>query len=237
MTICIAALAENSTKLILAADQMITANIPIAVEYETDDVPKIHEINDNGVALAAGNALFAYEIIQNSIKKIINKKAEEIEQLAEIVRTEYQDYRRNHVIRTFFEPRGLSIDTYYNLQNRLTPGLIGELDKQLGSLNIKVDLIIAGYDSSGCHIFHISHPGNKISIDTIGYVCIGSGGPHALYYLIDTDYNKKMSVKEVEKLVSEAKKRSEKSPGVGKGTTIIQLPRNNQTEGESDGKQ
>jgi len=45
-----------------------------------------------------------------------------------------------------------------------------------------------------------------------------------------------MSVKEVEKLVREAKIRSEISPGIGKETTILQLPQSNQIEGKTNGE-
>lgn len=59
MTICIAALAENNKKLVLAADQMITASIPFAYQFETDNVKKIYEVTDNAIIMTAGNALFA----------------------------------------------------------------------------------------------------------------------------------------------------------------------------------
>ncbi|TKJ18836.1 MAG: hypothetical protein CEE43_17040 [Promethearchaeota archaeon Loki_b32] len=231
MTICIAALAEDGKKLILAADQMITASIPIAYQFETDDVKKIYEIGENVVALTAGNALFAHEIIENSRKKVISANTESgtpqtVGQIAEIVRKEYQDYRRNMAIRRALEPRGLTIEKYYEKQQSLHPGVIQEIEKALLNDNIGVELIIAGHDSEEkCHIYSITHPGILVSHDALGHACVGIGAPHATYFLIGENYKKTMSKIEVRGLVEEAKRRSEVAPGVGTETTIIELPR------------
>ena len=91
--------------------------------------------------------------------------------------------------------------------------------------DVGVQLIVAGNDAEGCHLFSIFNPGLTIDNDAIGYACIGIGAPHATYYLIDSDYRKSLTVKKVEDLVRKAKVRSEKAPGVGKKNTVEFLPK------------
>lgn len=225
MTVCIGALAENKKSVVLATDQMITASIPIPYEFETDDVKKMYNLTDNVAVLTAGNALFAHEIIENSIKAINASNPTTIEIIAEIVRKTYQDFRRNLVIKQYIEPRGLSLVDYYNLQQKLNIGVVQEIENQLTNYNIGTELILAGHNSTDeCHIFSVTHPGVLISHDAIGYVCIGSGAPHAMYYIIGSKYSKSQTLKEVEGIVRRAKKKGELAPGVGKGTVVNHLP-------------
>ena len=119
MTICIAVLADNGKKLVLAADQMITANIPISYEFETDDVQKIYEINNKTFVLTAGNAIFAYEIINEAKKKIAaNESFYTVEGISELIRQEFVSFRNKLVARNVLEPRGLTLGDYYKLQQQ-----------------------------------------------------------------------------------------------------------------------
>jgi 20S proteasome alpha/beta subunit len=222
MTICIAVLAENSTKIVIAADQMITANIPVSYQFETENVKKIYPIpGKNAVIMTAGNAIAAYEIVEKVKRKIAaSAETETVEQIAEIARSIYQDVRRRQVVERFLNTRGLDLGTYLSNQRALHEGVVSEIEKALQGWSIDVDLIIAGGDSDSCHIYNVSHPGVTDCHDPVGYVCVGSGSPHAMYYLIGSKYKKSMKVEDVKKLVSGAKKRSEVAPGVGKHTTI-----------------
>lgn len=230
MTICIAALADDCKKLVLSADQMITANIPISYQFETDNVKKIYEVVENVVIMTAGNALFSYEIVE-TVKKSINpdQKSITVQEVAEITRTVYQNFRRNKVVRRFLEPRGLTLSDYLINQSKFHAGVVQEIEQNLVNFNIDVELIVAGNNSDRCHVFSITHPGDLVSHDSIGYVCVGSGSPHATYYLIGSDYKKTMVLEDVKRLVKEAKQKSEVAPGVGKATTEKILPEHIQT--------
>lgn len=227
MTICIAALAENGKKIVYAADQMITANVPISYEFETDDVKKIHPFLTKTVVMTAGNALVAHEILSNA-RQIIDANSEKydsVEEIANIIRDQYAAYRLGYVINKYLEPRGLSLQNYYDMQQRLVLGVVQEIENALVNEQIGVELIIAGHNSKEeGHIFTITHPGMITSHDAIGYVCVGSGAPHAMYHIIGSDYKRSMNKDNVEKLVLEAKKKSENAPGVGTETTIGILP-------------
>ena len=100
-----------------------------------------------------------------------------------------------------------------------------EIEQNLVNYNIGVELIVAGINpGDGCHLYSITHPGVSACHDTIGYACVGSGAPHALYSLIASEYTKDKLVGQVEAYVDDAKKKSEVAPGVGTETEKIILP-------------
>ncbi len=225
MTICIAAMAEGGKKVVTAVDRMVTANFPIPTEFETVDVPKIYTLAENALAMSAGNALTAFEIVERAKAQISDQQITKIEQITEVVRRSYQDYRRHLVVERYLEPRGLSLDSYYGMQQKLVLGVVQEVELQLTSFNLGVELIVVGCrDNDECHLFTVTHPGVSNLHDAIGHVSIGSGAPHVMYFFIGSNYRKSLPVEEVEKLVKEAKKKSEVAPGVGRQTEVMIIP-------------
>ncbi len=230
MTVCISALAEGGKKVVVVADQMITANIPISYEFETDDVKKIYEISDNVCVLTAGNALYAYDVVQKT-KLSISTEAQSnsgdlrIERMAELLSIHYQDYRRNMVCKRYIEPRGLSLQTYIQSQQVLHASVVQEIEQNLVNYNIGVEMIVAGKDSTteDGYLFSVTHPGVMVNHNALGYLCVGSGAPHAMYNLIGSGYKKDLSIDQVKEIVLEAKKKSEVAPGVGKATKSVIL--------------
>lgn len=223
MTVCIGALANKKAEAILVADKMISLNFPMAYEYETDDVFKIYELTSHCAVLTAGVAVFAYEIIENSKPIIAAKKPTTIKAIAEILREQYQNLRRELIVQQVLEPRKMTLEDYYKNQNNLHIGVIQQIEKRFSEDNIGVELIVAGYDSGECHLFSIYNPGIVIDNNAIGYATIGIGAPHATYSMIDSDFKKTSSLTEVKEMVKKAKKRSEKAPGVGKQTVTVTL--------------
>lgn len=225
MTVCIAAMAESGRKIVLATDRMITANFPIPTEFETQDVLKIFRIGETAIVMSAGNALSAYEIIERAKSQVVNQQIGKIDQVTEIVRRTYQDYRRQRVLERFLEPRGLSLDSYYASQQRMIPGVAQEIDSQLINYNLQVEMIITGCrEGDECHLFTLTHPGISLLHDALGYASIGSGSPHVMYDFIGSDYRRAFPVKKVEEIVRSAKRKSEVAPGVGRQTELIILP-------------
>ena len=223
MTICIAALYDNGSGCVLASDQMITAHFPIGYEFERPEVEKIVQIIDpiSVYSLISGDVLFANEVIDEARKQITSTKMKETCDIAEAVRNSYQLVRRRRIVRNELEARGLDITTYYQTQQRLVIAIVQMIDNAFKTYNPRVEFIIAGKDESLCHIYTVTSPGDSICHDCIGYAAIGTGAPHAIYALIESNYSKSMEKATVEEIVKKAKKRSEVAPGVGKETTII----------------
>lgn len=226
MTICIAALYENGKGCVLASDQMTTAHFPIGYEFENEEVKKIIKIRETTVAylLAAGDVLFANEVLEAVRKDVDAKGITATPIIAELFRQHYQNVRKQHIIRNELEPRGLTIQSYYEGQQRLVQPVVMMIDNALKSSNPRTELIVAGFGEVCCSVFSIMNPGDLFCHDAIGFAAVGSGGPHALYSLIESGYKKSMDGKTVYELVEKAKRRSEVAPGVGRGTEIIGVP-------------
>jgi 20S proteasome alpha/beta subunit len=226
MTICIAALYGGGEGCILASDQMTTAQIPMGYEFENDEVEKIVKIKDSAevYALIAGDVLFANEVIAAARGEANSQGTTATPLFAELFRKSYQQIRRLHIVRNELEPRALTIDSYYQLQQRISPQVVQIIDNALTRWNPRVELIIAGVGEVSCSIFTVMNPGDCICHDPIGFAAVGSGSPHAMYSLIESGYKKSMDKSMVEDLVRQAKKRSEVAPGVGSGTKVVVIP-------------
>jgi len=226
MTICIAALYENGKGCVLASDQMTTAHFPLGYEFENEEIKKIIKVRETTVAylLSAGDVLFANEVLEAVRKDVDSKGITVTPIIAELFRQHYQNVRKQHIIRNELEPRGLTLDSFYAAHQRLLPQLVMMLDTALKMANPRTELVVAGFSESCCSIFSIVNPGDLFCHDAIGFAAVGSGGPHAVYSLIESGYKKSMDAKTVYELVEKAKHRSEVAPGVGRGTEIISVP-------------
>lgn len=225
MTICIAALADNSKSAILACDKMLT--MPgLSYQIEKDYYNKNFQVEDCYV-LFSGDAVAAYEVIEAAKENIANQKKNAVVPLnvKEILRLSYQSYRRKIVIQRFIETRGLTLDLYYSGKVNIPPQVTMEIENAFQNLNIGLEMIVVSKDANGFyHIFQLVHPGELKCLDPVGYVCIGCGMIHSLYFLTGSNYSVSLSKDEVRKLVVQAKKLAENSPGVGEKTDFVELP-------------
>ena len=73
----------------------------------------------------------------------------------------------------------------------------------------------------GSHIYRIDNPGRMETFDTIGYSAVGTGEIHAISTFIANDYSFSLDLNHVVALTYEAKRRSEKAPGVGEKTNLV----------------
>jgi len=223
MTVCIAALYENGKGCILASDQMTTAHFPIGYEFENDEVEKIVKVSDSisVYALISGDVLFANEVIEGARKEITAQGITVTAGIAEIFRKSYQAVRIQRIIRNELEPRGLDIPTYYQNHKNILPQIIQLVDNAFKTYNPRVEFIVAGQGETACQIFSVVNPGDSTCHNPIGYAAVGSGAPHAMYSLIESNYKKSLDKTKVKDLVEKAKQRSEVAPGVGKDTQVI----------------
>lgn len=224
MTVCIAALYENGKGAVLACDHMITANIPISYEFENEETSKIHAIKDDTCVLTAGTVMFGDQIVQASRTAIAGEGHEHIRDIAEIVKTQYKNFRLAFVEENFLAPRGLTLESYYGRQASLNPGMVQMIDETLVNVDIEVQLLVVGPTGTGYSIYAITHPGVATCVDAIGFGAIGSGAPHVIYSLLGATYKKSLGKSEIEDLVMRAKQLSEVATGVGKQTSIHILP-------------
>ena len=166
-------------------------------------------------SLLAGDVLLGHEIIQTAREQVESQDIASVPLIAETVRVAYQQKRLERVVKTELEPRGMSLQDYYNNQQRLLPQMVQIVDQALQETNIGVEIIVAGKVGPECTIHTIVNPGVDSNNTPIGYSAIGSGAPHAIYSLIAEQYKPSLEKATVLNMVKSAKKRSEVAPGVG----------------------
>ncbi len=221
MTVCIAAIAENGKKVVLATDKMITANAFGGYEVDESGTKKIIKLSDNTRFLLSGSTPFAIEIAESAKKKIHGTKS--VRQIAELVKEEYHLFRKKWIEEGILIPRGIkSLEDYYSQHQKLQPTLTQQIDQLIAQANnnFQVQIMVVGFDADGCSMFVVNNNLPIIQDSMLGYSVVGSGENIAGYVLLDSGYNKSLDVKKVEELVKIAKNKSEKAQGVGRETDI-----------------
>ena len=221
MTVCIGAICENGKAIVVASDRMVTFGHPINVQTEPG-IKKIIELTDTSVALISGSVADGEEIISNSKQEVLSLPKKNISDIAQVVRKRYSELKKFRVQDTILRPL---LGTDFDGFQRLVAGSASSqvLQQILGLIsqhNLQLDILIAGSDDTGCHLWLVTHPGQLICLDTLGYTSIGSGNIHANIRLSIGYQSKNLSITETLYNVYEAKREAEIAPGVGKGTDI-----------------
>jgi len=223
MTICIMAICENNSKIIVASDRMLTIESFIEFEHE---LTKIEKLSSNCAAVTAGNALTHVDIF-NNVKPVIKKSPFlSISEIAEEVKNSFIRQRKKKIEELFLQMRGYNIETFYENMVNLPESIYITLDDKIQNYDFNLDIIVGGVDDEGAHIYYIENPGTLESYDSVGYFAIGTGDIHATLTFISRDYFQEISTKESLYIIYEAKRISEKAPGVGKKTDIWIIDRN-----------
>jgi hypothetical protein len=151
----------------------------------------------------------------------------QIMEISNSVKDEYALFRdekvEEHVIRMnlgqdfqIFREKGGFLPAYLQQQ----PMIYQQILVQTNQFNLTVDLIIAGCDTAGAHIFYVGHPGTLFNLDKLGYNAVGSGAVHAVTSLSLGGHTPKSSLVETLSSVYTAKRAAEVAPGVGKETEL-----------------
>jgi 20S proteasome alpha/beta subunit len=226
MTICIGALCSNKAgeankAIVVASDRMVTLGHLTEFEHEA---PKIAPVRDKVVALMAGDAFRASQLIRE-IVACTPPEAPQVSAVAKAAATKYTELRLRQIDIDIFQPRGLSRVQFYGGQiGALTQQLqnLGfQIDQQVTTFNFNVELLIAGVDDSGAQLFAVGNPGgNQTNLQQIGYHAIGSGQLHAMQSLIGFGHIGSKTIEETLFAVYVAKRRAEVAPGVGTETDL-----------------
>jgi 20S proteasome alpha/beta subunit len=220
MTVCIATLCNETKDIVVASDRMITATYP-PVEFE-HGTPKIEVICPSCVVLTAGDAL-AHADICRAVREIVaGLSRPKTAVIKEHIRVTYVAERQKVISQRFLEPRGWTLDDFYEKYARtIHPDLMLTIDREISTYDYGLEIIVAGVDSDEGHIYGIRHPGEVDCYDALGYHTIGIGDLHAVSSLIGNKCIPSVSRKMAVYLVYEAKKNAENAPGVGRDTDMV----------------
>ena len=229
MTICLGALCAgadgtDASAVVVASDRMVTMGGITEFEHE---VPKVTQIGDRIVALAAGDALRGAQLI-NELRRDVHHGAQQLQNVAATAAALYAALRRQQIESEILSPRGITMQQFYQgLQQAMLPQLVINIDNLIGTFNYNLEVLIAGADDSGAHLYAITNPGGSYDdFQPIGYAAIGSGALHAVQSLIGMRQAPLRSLHETVFNVYASKRRAEAAPGVGRETDVVIIQAN-----------
>ena len=204
-------------------------NPGLSVEFETSE-RKIEQIGTRCVVMAAGNSVNATEIIEGVRRKLGGNPNPAITEVAEIFREEYATVKYKMANETVIMPTigadfarfrsiGVPLSTYLEKQ----AGMFQNISIQCSQQSLGTDLLIAGLDDSGAHLFHVANPGVRAQLDKLGYAAIGSGGIHAMIRLSLGGQTRSRDLLDTLADVYNSKRAAEVAPGVGEATDVAVL--------------
>jgi len=226
MTVCIAALAENETSVVVAADRMVTAGFPLNLELEHDQ-PKIDAVSSRCLALSSGDALMAAELLDAPDLAPLLESKRDFVTVAGVLIERYSTLRNQRAEQALLSPLKLTWDEFKKSGATTLPmPAYQTLFQNLNGFGIDLELLVVGRDDQGCHIAHVHPPAPRGFCDflnRIGYHAIGSGGIHATITLSLLKHSVAASIEQTLFNVFVAKKAAEVAPGVGSATDILVL--------------
>jgi len=220
LTICIAAACEDRDEkyVVVATDRMLTAR-PMNIEFEAD-YAKVIELTDNCIVTTSGSAIAFTPLLRDVTIEIRRESTKDIDKIVELIRRSYLKIRNKRIEEEVLFPIGLTLQDYYRNQQGLNQQVISVALQNMARYDYELWILIAGVDDKGPHISRMENPGRTLNYDSIGYCAIGSGEPHAITTFIARGYGSKATLERGLATAFEAKKRSERAPGVGDQTDM-----------------
>jgi ATP-dependent protease HslVU (ClpYQ) peptidase subunit len=223
MTICFGALCAKedghaSQVAVVASDRMVTLGGLIEFDHSA---PKTTKLGPAAVGLIAGEALTGASLLRSVLEAHTSPETR-VSELASTLAQTYRQLRLSRAESTFLLPRGLSLQTFYENQQKLLPPIVGQIDQQLLQFDLGVEILLVGVDDHGSHLFTVGNPGGQfLEHDVIGYAAIGSGALHALQAMIGFKHATSQDLNETVFRAYAAKRRAEVAPGVGRETDML----------------
>lgn len=224
MTVCIGAICEGGGAAVLAADKMVTFGAPMNLQTEPQALRKITQLTDGSVLSFSGSMADGEDLIARAG---IVAGQDPIVKIAEAIKGAYTDLKKARVEEMILQP--LLGANYVQFQTLVGQSSSSQILQQVVAMimqhNLQLEVLIAGVDDSGGHLFVVTHPGVLLKVDTTGFAAIGTGGLHAAVRLSLGEHTKVTSLVDTLYNVYEAKKASEVAPGVGKLTDLAVIKR------------
>lgn len=161
MTVCIGALCENGNSVVVGADKMVTFGTPMNLQTEPPDLKKIVKLTKRSSLLFSGSVPDGEEILASALSKLSNNPKQTTAKVAEAVKDAYADLKKKRVEETILKPLlGADFPKFQTLVSQSASSQI--LQQVLGLIsqhNLQAELLVAGTDDTGGHLFIVSHPG------------------------------------------------------------------------------
>jgi hypothetical protein len=218
VTVCIAALCQgdgDEPRAIVATDRMVTAGDFLEFEHSGS---KMVQLTAKAAVMVAGNTLDGMRLVNEAAADDL---PEHIAAIAESLGARYGAARMWRAEQTVLSPHGLSLESFHGMHRGLNEQVVMLLENQLAQFHLGMELLLAGVDDSGAHIYTNSNPGGgNTNHDPIGWAAIGIGAPHVLSTMAGYVHSAKTDYKQTLFRVYAAKRGAEVAPGVGRETEM-----------------
>lgn len=228
VTVGIGAICENGKAAVVAADKMVTFGAPMNLQTEPAALRKIIELTDTVLLVFSGGTADGEAIVAGARPQIASNPKQPVSQIAEAIKDSFSKHKQRRAEETILKPwLGVDFKEFQSLVAQSASSQV--LQQVLGLLmqhNLNTDVLVAGLDDSGAHVFAITHPGQLLPLGTMGFGTIGSGGIHAAVRMSLAQHTSTASLVDTVYNVYEAKRAAEAAPGVGQTYTDLVVIQN-----------
>lgn len=233
MTVGIVAACETDTmqsKVVFAADKMLTAQRASPIEYEhpgtkmTQVAPTADHLD---VYLVYSGTVSHAKEFTDQLSATINNVRQEtpnigVRQIAKLADNTYSNFVQKRVQSVALDPLGLELSDLqrqHKFKDNFFDSVWGDVQSVRKDVYDNLNVLLGGVDSGGAHIYGVDKTGLRNLNDT-GYAATGSGVQPAESEFIRNEYNTECPLEDSLSLVVAAKMRAEDAQGVGKETDI-----------------
>jgi len=224
VTFCVAMLCDKSKSLILGADKMLGIGV---IETEPE-ITKILDLHKNWKVLFAGEVTPVSDIVDRARLTLAGEPAPNLDAVITAIQASYEKKRQNDADDMYLTPRGWTHREFIDKGNSLLPDtLYADIEDKLAKYELEIQLIVAGFDSSGIgHIFCVDSEvrrGIPQRCDISGFCAIGGGAIGGSYMMHFRKCSPQMRVREALYYCLEAKWFGEHAGSVGLRTDVVIL--------------
>jgi hypothetical protein len=218
MTVCIAAICEKGELAIIVSDRLLTSE-GMLLEFE-HSTPKIVALTNNCAAAIAGDMQVSTELFELARPKIDGVENATVSDVGKCVYDAFFELRQKKIEEDILRPKGIrDLKEYHKLQKQLLRDVVLMIENQIDAFELELQVLVAGVEEDGAHIYCIEDPSDFTTYDARGYHAIGIGARHALTSLTVQGYDQKTSFAKAIMSTYEAKKIAEGAPHVGSKST------------------
>lgn len=230
MTVGIAAISEadnESPKVVISADRMLTTRQQSAIEHEhpgTKLAPIAENLpNAEVLSVFAGSVSLA-EALKDNIQRQLCAVEEQndpmlidVRTVAKIAASEYRHLVQEKIENIVLSTYGLELEDL-SKQHQFKDSFFNDVWAQANQLDKQIQqnlvLLIGGVDQKGAHIFEIGN-NDVTGHNDIGHATIGSGTQPAESEFIKSGYGKEEDFQNALATVTAANSQAKKARGVG----------------------
>lgn len=199
------------------SDRMLTSD---DIEFEALQTKIYLFPSGKACCLFSGDAVAQDTVFMETYRMAQEGGVVGIADLARLYAENFASLRRKRAEQIHLAPHGLTMQTFLASQNTMNSDLVWALAKSVAEEGLELHALVAGVDSQGAHIYRISDPGVEECFDGVGFCAIGSGSRQFESQFMYLGYSRHWNWLDALLLMYSAKKRAERSPGVGPQTDM-----------------